>query len=191
MVFIAKSGLRIISGPLGAGKTTLQAALLRSCPNSRPLKRVTTRSQRPTDVEGDYLYVSEKEFREFEEKGLFFSSIKVRNIYHAVLCETLNAALTEDIVTITELAPKMIEQIDAFAKSIGRKIQCVYLDLENEDEARKRLRERGELDIEGRIAYSRDYRKQVLSSRVAYHLIDARASREEVLRQALEYFTST
>jgi guanylate kinase len=80
--------LIIFSAPSGSGKTTVVKHLLKTFPQLAFSVSVTTRKQRPNEVNGkDYYFYSEKEFLqaikneeflEYEEvyKGLFYGTLK-------------------------------------------------------------------------------------------------------------------
>jgi guanylate kinase len=67
--------LFVISGPSGAGKTTLVAAALEELKDPYPIKRVITHTTRPIrsgEIEGqDYYFVSVEEFKQKIEEGFF------------------------------------------------------------------------------------------------------------------------
>jgi guanylate kinase len=69
----------VISGPSGAGKTTLVRLLLKTC--SVPLEAsisATTRPRRPSEVEGvDYHFLSPEEFQCRREAGEFLECFEV------------------------------------------------------------------------------------------------------------------
>jgi guanylate kinase len=69
----------VVSGPSGAGKTTLVDRLFRNCP--LPLVRsvsVTTRSPRGEEADGvDYHFVSPERFQELRDQGQFLECFEV------------------------------------------------------------------------------------------------------------------
>lgn len=76
----------ILSGPSGAGKTTLHDRLLRSSEYSRKIARsisATTRPPRPGEVEGkDYFFISCKMFEYRIRAGQFLEWAKVFDNYY-------------------------------------------------------------------------------------------------------------
>ncbi|HEY2274184.1 MAG TPA: guanylate kinase [Steroidobacteraceae bacterium] len=70
--------LYVISAPSGAGKTSLVKALLKSEPRLRLSISHTTRTRRPTEVEGrEYHFVSNPQFEELSARGEFLEHARV------------------------------------------------------------------------------------------------------------------
>jgi len=70
--------LYVISAPSGAGKTSLVKALLKSEPRLRLSISHTTRTRRPTEVEGrEYHFVSRPQFEELIARGEFLEHARV------------------------------------------------------------------------------------------------------------------
>ena len=70
--------LYVISAPSGAGKTSLVKALLAGEPRLRLSISHTTRTRRPTEVEGrEYYFVSRPEFAQLVARGEFLEHARV------------------------------------------------------------------------------------------------------------------
>lgn len=71
--------LIVLSGPSGSGKTTIVRRLLESSPVKLVMSiSATTRTPRPGEVDGkDYWFLSDQEFRNRLEKGLFIEHAEV------------------------------------------------------------------------------------------------------------------
>ena len=70
--------LYVISAPSGAGKTSLVKALLASEPRLRLSVSHTTRTRRPTELEGrEYHFVSKPQFEELVARGEFLEHARV------------------------------------------------------------------------------------------------------------------
>jgi guanylate kinase len=69
----------IVSGPSGAGKTTVMRRVFRECP--LPLKHsvsATTRPPRPGEIDGrDYFFLTPEVFAEYRERGEFLECFEV------------------------------------------------------------------------------------------------------------------
>lgn len=70
--------LFVVSGPSGAGKTTLVAAVVGSIPGLKYSISYTTRPRRENEVDGrDYFFVSEEEFDRMRRAGEFIEWAEV------------------------------------------------------------------------------------------------------------------
>ncbi len=68
----------IISGPSGAGKTTLYKMAIETIPEVTHSVSYTTRAPRPGDVDGeDYHFVSEAEFEDMAREGRFIEDAHI------------------------------------------------------------------------------------------------------------------
>ena len=75
--------LFIISAPSGAGKTSLARALIANLGNCKMSISHTTRQRRSNEVEGvDYFFVSNDEFLEMTEQGIFLEYAQVYGNYY-------------------------------------------------------------------------------------------------------------
>jgi guanylate kinase len=89
---VKEGKLLIITAPSGAGKTTIVHDLLRHFPVLAFSVSVTTRPQRPHEMEGvDYYFTSESSFREKIEDGQF---AEWQEVYPGRLYGTLRSEMT-------------------------------------------------------------------------------------------------
>ena len=89
--------LIIVSGPSGAGKTTVVQRLLADCPLPLTLSvSATTRPPRPGEKDGeDYHFLSDKSFRVRREAGDFLECFEVfgRGYWYGTLKDAVEASL--------------------------------------------------------------------------------------------------
>lgn len=94
----------IISGPSGAGKTTLCRKLLEKLPNLNFTVSHTTRPRRKTDVGGrDYFFVSETEFEEIKNRNEFLEWADINGNFYGTTFESIKKCQENSEVFIVEL----------------------------------------------------------------------------------------
>ncbi|MAI28956.1 MAG: guanylate kinase [Rickettsiales bacterium] len=73
-----KGLMLVLSSPSGAGKTTICKEILKKIKELKMSISYTTRPKRKSEVDGrDYFFISEKKFKEFQEKDFFIENAKV------------------------------------------------------------------------------------------------------------------
>lgn len=90
-----KGNLIVISSPSGGGKGTLIREILRAVPNIGYSVSLTTRPQRPGEVDGEhYNFVSREQFEAFRAEGGFLEYAEVHANYYGT-----SRALTEKLTS--------------------------------------------------------------------------------------------
>ena len=96
--------LLIISGPSGAGKTTITRAVERTFPGSLFSVSATTRPKTAADREGvDYHFLSQSAFDELVDKRAFIEHATYAGNRYGTLREPVEAALAEGRLVILEI----------------------------------------------------------------------------------------
>ncbi len=130
---VARRGVMLVlSSPSGAGKSTLTRQLVADESNIRLSVSVTTRAQRPSEIDGKhYHFISPDEFLGMRERGDLLESAEVHGNFYGtprravetalaggsdVLfdidwqgTEQIIAAMRSDVVTVFVLPPSLIE----------------------------------------------------------------------------------
>lgn len=162
----------MLSAPSGAGKTTLTTAL-RHKPDFVYSVSCTTRTPRPGEIHGeDYLFLSEKEFRQRADAGEFLEFAEVHNHFYGTLREPILESLKRGVDVLIDIDIKgadMIRRDPAVAGALAD----VFIMPPSLEELARRLHRRGtetEAQIEVRlknaaaeISQWRDYRYTLIS----------------------------
>lgn len=94
---IRRRGLMLVlSSPSGAGKTTISRRLMKTNPDLQLSVSVTTRPQRPAEVEGqDYFFVSEKAFQKLCDTNALLEHARVFDHLYGTPRQPVEDALTQ------------------------------------------------------------------------------------------------
>jgi guanylate kinase len=104
--------LYVISAPSGAGKTSLVKALLKSEPRLRLSISHTTRTRRPTEVEGrEYHFVSKPQFEELSARGEFLEHARVFDNNYGTARAFVEAQLAEGHDVLLEIDWQGAQQV--------------------------------------------------------------------------------
>ncbi len=175
----------VVSGPSGAGKTSVMRRVYEECP--LPLVRgvsATTRPPRPGETDGvDYYFLSEEEFHLRRQRGDFIECFEVFGYNHWY--GTLRSEVTPSLATgkwvVLEIDVRGTrEVVSQFPRAI-----TIFLRPSSRDELRRRLRGRGTESVEalGRrlaqadneLALAGEYQYQVINDRLDRAVGDVRA----------------
>ena len=137
----SKNRILILSGPSGAGKTTLSHELIAAFPDTIIAVSHTTRNKRPHEEEGkDYYFVSKNEFQQLIDNG---QMLEYANVYGK-----LYGTSTTSIELAARSGKNIILDIDwqgaRAVKAIYPESVSVFILPPDENSARERLQSRGE-----------------------------------------------
>ena len=101
----AKRGLLVvISGPSGVGKSTVVSSLVKQNPGFKLSQSATTRTPRPSEKHGhDYVFLSKKEFFEWERRKEFLEWAEVHGYYYGTPKKFVQAELEKNHVVVMEV----------------------------------------------------------------------------------------
>ncbi len=104
MASLRKGKLVVISGPSGAGKTSICQALLDQVDNAFWSVSATTRPMRRGDVEGkSYQFISRQEFLTRRDRGEFLESAQYIGHYYGTPRKPVEQAIAEGKIIILEI----------------------------------------------------------------------------------------
>lgn len=153
----------VISGPSGAGKTSICQALLRDLPQTVWSVSVTTRSPRLGERDGEsYSFVSADEFRRRERAGDFLESAEYvghrygtpREPVETALAGGKNVVMEIDVQGGMQVAQRMPESVRIFVLPPDMQSLRARLEgrrTEQEEQMRRRIAQ-----ADGEIAVARD-----------------------------------
>jgi guanylate kinase len=137
------TGMLILSGPAGAGKTTIVKRLLESAPVDLALSvSATTRAPRPNEIDGrDYYFLNREEFARRRDAGEFIEWAEVHKSGH------LYGTLRSEIERIHLARKWVLLEIDVEgALNVMRLFPdalSIFLQTPSAEEYERRLRGRG------------------------------------------------
>ena len=138
--------LFILSGPSGVGKSTVGISLINFLGRDK-IRRVVTTTTRPPragEVDGvDYFFASKEKFISKIKDDIFLEYAITNDEYYGSSTSDIMSTLESGIDALLTIDVKGVEQILKVRDEIPFKIVTIFLFLENFDELRKRIENRG------------------------------------------------
>ena len=136
----ATGHLFVIAAPSGAGKTSLVKALLAQEPSARFSISYTTRTMRPTEVDGrDYHFVTHQQFESMVAAGEFLEHAQVFDNYYGTARAQVEQLLAQGANVILEIDWQGAQQI----RRVMRDCRSIFILPPSRAELERRLRGRG------------------------------------------------
>lgn len=182
-----------LTGASGTGKTTLANMLYQALPNALPLISYTTRKSRPTDLPGDYAFLSEQEFASMETHDDFLWTANVGETRYGTTKDSLRHALEDNSrIHVMILVPETVPNVHDFAKSIGMadQVKSFLFETPSSDVLRERMSGRGDdaESIQGRIETTGAFESKARATGISFIMIpdlDLEGKAQTVLKNIL------
>lgn len=162
-----------LTGPSGAGKTTIARRLLRHRHDMRLIVSLTTRKARTGDIEGEYRYgVSPAEFARLSREGAFLWSVSAHGNTYGTLRASVDDALRSPGWSLMILIPDAVRKLVAASDGRGV-VRPFFIMAPGEDALAARMRKRGddEGSIASRMADCRTWEFQARDSGLGYTFV--------------------
>lgn len=140
----------ILSSPSGGGKSTLAKLLMQNDPHVHPSVSVTTRPQRPGEVEGkDYYFISDEQFHKMIENNELLEYAKVFEYMYGTPRKTVDEFLNRGEDVIFDIDWQGNRQLTAMARD---DVASVFILPPSKNELLRRLQARAQ-DSDTNIGY--------------------------------------
>ena len=177
-----------ITGPSASGKTTLVKNLMRMLPGAKPLQSVTTRAPRPSDVPGEYEYVSAEELGRLSRAREFLWEVSPHRNRYATKRKAIDEALEGKVFYLPILVIEAVVKLHAYTEVRGKagSVCSLYIEMSDEKELRRRFAFRGDTpeQIERRIAECRTWDAQARASVLPFCFVSGNGTPEETSQKA-------
>jgi guanylate kinase len=152
----------VVSAPSGTGKSTICRRLLAACPEIKFSVSLTSRTPRPSEINGkDYHFISREDFQRRIDEGEFVEWVENYGQFYGTSVKVINDTLNHGKDLLLDIEPRG-------AKAIKKQFPdavFVFVLPPSPDELLKRLKKRGhesQEDIKIRFSQSNSELKEVL-----------------------------
>ena len=136
-----KGAILIISGPSGCGKSSLLKEIFKKEKNIYFSISTTTREKREGEIEGvDYYFISEKEFKNDIDNGLFLEWAKVHGNYYGTSLVAVMKALKKGKLVIFDID---VQGHKSIKEKFATITTSLFISTKNQKTLQQRLKNRG------------------------------------------------
>ncbi len=171
--------LYVITGPCGAGKTTMVKDIVARTALEKPVP-YTTRPARKDEVDGvDYHFVTQARFNELLEQDAFFQQTEVFGNQYGVLSKDIHEPLSRGQSLIIEIRPESLDEARRHVPSL----KAIFVYPKTPDTLKQQLSKRSsesEAELQQRYQDGIQILHAVRNSEYDYHILNA------VLTQAIK-----
>lgn len=183
--FQRKIKIVTVTGPSGAGKTTIVGELLKKHPEWGMVVSLTSRESRDSDLPGEYkCNLSVKHLYQLEkDRQAIWRENEHGNVY-VTLFKDVNEARFERILSFMQILHRSVVKLHSY---MPREVLSIFLIPPCEEELRRRFEKRGDSpeQINRRIADCRKWEEEARASGL-YKFVRNNKTVEEAIRQVEE-----
>jgi guanylate kinase len=177
-VYTGRDMIITLTGASGTGKTTIAQRFIAELPDCAMLTSHTTRAPRPSDIAGEYEYLSEEQFDELRQASAFeWTTPPMRGKNYGTKKDLLDAAFRLQGIRLMIVVPEAMHNLytAADARGIRSSIRSFFIKSPSAEILTKRLMEARGLDAAG-VAIDaercRDWEDQARASGLPYIYIE-------------------
>ncbi len=134
----------ILSGPSAIGKSTVAALLLKNYPNMQRVITATSRKPRTYETKVDYIFLTEKKFKNQILRNAFLEYSQVYGFYYGILKKEFRKVQKKFLYTLLILDTAGSQKIMDYAKKKNIQCKSIFLMTKSIQIIEERMKLRGD-----------------------------------------------